>query len=134
MNKIPCKQVLVYTIERALATYDWLQKENETYQEMIKCGDDASDSSMKLRVLCDSFAVYVTTLFGGDDGKKYSLKSCFPHDDFSSLEKVDIVIMCNRNRNNRSGHESEDYGHFILTEDILTSNIRSILVEIMIRF
>ncbi len=133
MKKIvPWKQALCYTIERALTTYDWLKEQQEEYERNRINKVDASKIVRRVRVLCDVFSVYLTTLVDGGKNKTYSLKEFRP-DMYARLKDLEIVKKCKDNRHNRSAHEAESYGHFVNANEILNSNIRDTLLEVRIK-
>lgn len=129
MDKIRWQHALCYTIERAITTYDWLKQQQVEYLSRISQKNNASEAASRVRVLCDIFSVYVTTLITGGKNRTFSLKEKAP-DIYEKIKDLEIIKKCEDNRHNRSAHEADSYGHFVSAEDILSSEIRSILEAI----
>lgn len=127
---IPWKQALGFTLQRAVASYEWLQATHAEYQAAISNGVDASAVAMKMVILVDAFSVYLTTLISGGKKRTFSLEHCLPNIDFSTLKNMEVVKKCSSNRHNRSAHEADTYGHCVQPEEILNSTIRQELNNI----
>jgi hypothetical protein len=130
-RRVPWKQALCYTIERAIATYNWLEEQNREHQLRLSRKIDAVESGVRLRILCDVFSVYVTTLVSGGGNSSFSLKRNAPKL-FKKVESLEVARKCKMNRHNRSAHEAESYGHFIYATDILESDIKNILYNLQL--
>lgn len=128
-ESVPCRQALGYTLERALTTYSWLDEIYSEFQSKKKRGIDVSEEVKRMRILADVFSVYLTTFVDGGQNRTYSLKHCWSDLDFSDLLSTEIVQKCKSNRHNRSAHEADSYGHFVSAEEILQSEIKSILTN-----
>ena len=131
-SNVPCTQALSYTLQRAILTYDWLVDVNTEYQAKLKRGENASNEAKKMRILSDVFSVYVTTFIDGGKNRTLSLVHCWGGHDFKSLLKKEVIIKCRENRHNRSAHEADSYGHFIQAEEILQSDIKDVLNELLL--
>lgn len=126
MSKVRWQHALCYTIERALTTYDWLKEQQTEYLSKLSQKVDAAEAAGRVRVLCDIFSVYVTTLITGGKNRTFSLKEKAP-DIYAKVKDLKIIKKCEDNRHNRSAHEADSYGHFVGAEDILSSDIRNVL-------
>ncbi len=131
---LPWKQALGYTLDRALATYDWLEAVQKEYLDNLSARRSASHSTMKMRILSDVFSVYLTTLVSGGKNRTLSLTHILPQEVWVlKLQELEIVKACKENRHNRSAHEADTYGHFVTAEEILSSDIVSVLNEVKYR-
>lgn len=127
MQTLPEKQVLNYLLDRCVEVYDWIEElENKVLKDEL--------IHLRLRILCDIFSVYLVTLVDGGKNKTISLKSYLPNEQWvKNLEKLEIFRKCHKNRHNRSAHESIHSGFFVKSDEILASDINSVLKEIRYR-
>lgn len=131
---VPWKQALFSTLQRTVASYEWLEATHAEHQAALSARSDASVLAMKMVILRDAFSVYLTTLISGGGNQGFSLKRCLSNYDLSTLESMDVVKKCARNRHCRCAHEADTYGHQIQPEEILNSTIRQELsnIEVLI--
>ena len=84
------------------------------------------------RILSDAIAMYVATLVENGGSGHSLLKSYAPHDFVKKFVALPIVKECKENRNNRSAHESRQYGFFAPPAEILESDLEKWLSDAML--
>lgn len=128
-KEVPARMTMQYTIERSKETLKWLKEIQEEFRNKCAREKDCSLLQKRKRILSDAFAMYVSTLVE-EGGSGHSLiKSFEPHDFSNKFASLPIVKKCVLNRNNRSGHESRNYGNFVFPDEILESDLESWLSE-----
>lgn len=129
MKNVPAAQAMQYTIERALETLTWLEETEKERRKKYDAKEDGSKTCLRARILTDIVSVYVAALVEKNGSGHSLLKSYAPKEFTKKFAALPIVKKCEMNRHNRSGHESKSYGHFVSTEDILNSDLKSRLKE-----
>ena len=130
-NYTPAAQALQYTTTRASEAIAWL-KETQELQKKCDAKQVGSIFASRLRILTDIVSVYISTL-AQKGGSGHSLVNSYASCDFvKRFIALPIVQQCQMNRNNRSGHESRNYGGFVSYEKILNSPLEDWLSDIQL--
>ena len=102
---------------------------NFLMKKQIENHKDASLIKKRSMVVVDAFAIYIASLIDPyklRDGTIIShslINSYQSHDLINQFRDLEVVQKCQEHRNNRLGHQSQEYGHFIPLDFILSSDI-----------
>jgi hypothetical protein len=114
-NTVPPRLALSETTRLALESIKWLK--------------EIKDSNQK-RILTDIISVYVSVL-AEKGGSGYSLPKFYGEaEPIKKFLNLDIVKKCSLNRNNRCGHQSKNYGMYVMPDEILNSDLEKWLEDI----
>ena len=128
-ESVPARLAMQYTTERAKETLEWLKEIEDKFKERRSTGKDCSKLQKQKRILTDIFSVYISTLVEKKGSGHSIVKSFKPHKFTNEFTSLPIVKKCCLNRNNRSGHESKNYGNFVSPQEIIESDLESWLSE-----
>lgn len=126
---VPARQAMQYTIERAEEALGWLKEINAESEAKHAEGKDFSKLQKRKRILTDTVAMYVSTLVEKGGSGHSLIKSFQSHNFTTKFASLPVVKKCCLNRNNRSGHESKNYGNFISSDEIIGSELEAWLSE-----
>lgn len=133
MNKktVPPAQALIYIIEGAIDFLEWLKilelEWNVSFKEKNR---KAPDIRKKQRIVLDAFCIYIGSIFDKRSGS-HSLLNSYQKDTFIDyVYKEKIVQKCINHRNNRSGHQSKNYGFIVSLNEVIESNLLNLLKDI----
>ncbi len=122
-NKIPPGQVLIYVIDQARTALDFLKELEAEWKKTRVEKKDGSLIRKRQRVIADAFVVYIASLFDKTENAVSFVRSYPPHKFIDDFMNTELVKKCIIHRNNRSGHQSEQFGHVISLDLILSSEV-----------
>ncbi len=130
-KQVPPAQSIQYICERADHALQWLRELENEFQKRKKAGKDCYEIQTKRRIVADIISVYVTTLVDSREGTN-SLVVSYPQNEFvKEFNNLEIVKKCQMNRHHRSAHESKSYGYFVSPGELLESNLKQWMKDIV---
>jgi len=123
---MPPRQAIGYAINQAREAFKFLTEleiEIKVLDKRAETRGDIAWIKAKQQIVADAFAVYVTSFFDPRPGTHSFTRAYEPHRFLSEFSKHELVKKCNRQRHQRSAHQSEKYGFFLTPKEILSSDI-----------
>lgn len=123
---MPPRQAIGYAINQARESLKFLKELDVEIKELDKRAETRSGIAWiraKQQIIADAFAMYVNSLFDPRRDVHSLRRSYQQHIFLSKFQNHELVEKCKRQRNERSGHQSQTYGFFLTPKDILLSDI-----------